>query len=111
KGGYKISIPEYAIEGREEEVLNHLKDTLKLYPGYLFEIQSHSKQPGDDRTNLQKTEKRAEDFFFKLYGKKEKFDRFDFRGYGEVEPLFLSEKSFYQEKNERIDIHFSLPAN
>ncbi|MBE7410686.1 MAG: OmpA family protein [Leptospiraceae bacterium] len=100
----RISVPEGKILESESRYLKQIKSILSYYPGYKVEIQSHASQPGDNHENLLKTENRARNIFEKLYEKKFFFNRFSFRGIGEVEPLLLQINDYAFFKNNRIDI-------
>jgi flagellar hook assembly protein FlgD len=107
----KISIPEYIWKDREKEVLSNVKKTLSEYPGYRVEVLSHSLQLGDNKANLKKTEVRAKDVFERLFGLVATNNRYSYRGLGEVEPLFVEQDDFHQEKNDRLEFILSLPKD
>ncbi len=100
----RISVPEGKIRESESKYIKKLKSILSFYPGYKIEVQSHSSQPGNDHENLLKTESRARAIFEEIYGKNYFFERFSFRGIGEVEPLLIQTNDFSFFKNDRIDI-------
>ncbi|MCB1142247.1 MAG: hypothetical protein H7A24_00080 [Leptospiraceae bacterium] len=105
----RISIPEYVFRERGDgEVISEIKSILKLYPGYRVELQAHSKQPGDNKENLRRTENRAKSLYNKIFGNTVRQDIFTFRGFGEVELLYMEEDEYKQEKNDRIDLVLSI---
>lgn len=110
-GILRISLSEYILKNeKESDILERLREILSRYPLYKIEVQSHSKQLGDNYQNLKKTERRAKDFFRKLLNREISLgDKLTYRGYGEVEPLFLDESPYYQELNDRVDIVLSRP--
>jgi len=105
----KISIPEYVWKKDEKEVLSKLQKVFSHYSRYKIELLSHSKQKGDNKLNLKKTEQRAKYIFEKLFGEVAINKYYSYRGFGEIEPIFLEEDEFYQEKNDRIDFILSIP--
>ncbi|HNF27439.1 MAG TPA: hypothetical protein PKV80_23410 [Leptospiraceae bacterium] len=107
----KMSFPEYLVEKDEKRIISGIKSLFPRYPGYLIEVQSHSRQEGDNRKNMKKTELRSLDFYKKMFGTDRVQGKYNYRGFGEVEPMFLEEDDYKQEKNERIDIQFSLPKD
>jgi flagellar hook assembly protein FlgD len=109
KYNLKISIPEYILQKEEDKVLSLIQKNLKSYPGYKVELQSHSKQLGDNKENMRRTEKRSKEIFQKLFGQVATNDRYSYRGFGEIDLLFQEEIPYYQEKNDRIDLILSLP--
>ncbi|MEM7182273.1 MAG: hypothetical protein AAF518_15265 [Spirochaetota bacterium] len=104
----QISIPEYKFRNQPSQTIQQLLAVLDQYPQYKLRLESHSRQPGENQQNQFRTEERARELFAKLFGKKEPFARFDFRGFGEVSPLFFDTSLYHQEKNERIDIVLTL---
>ncbi len=105
----RISIPESALKKDESNILSDIKKILTQYPGYKVQIQTHSKQPGDDKQNMKKTEARAKDLFKKMFNRDMDFERFTYQAYGEVEPLFYDEDEYKQEMNDRFDVLLTLP--
>ena len=105
----RISIPESALKKDESDTLNEIKKILSVYPGYKVQIQTHSKQPGDDKQNMKRTEARAKDLFKKMFNRDMDFERYTYQAYGEVEPLFYDEDEYKQEMNDRFDVLLTLP--
>ena len=105
----RISIPESILKKDESSILSDVKKIISLYPGYKVQIQTHSKQPGDDKLNMKKTEARAKDLFKKMFNRDMDFDRYTYQAYGEVEPLFYDEDEYKQEMNDRFDVLLTLP--
>lgn len=105
----RISIPESILKKDEASILKDVKKILSLYPGYKVQIQTHSKQPGDDKQNMKKTEARAKDIFKKMFDRDMDFERYTYQAYGEVEPLFYDEDEYKQEMNDRFDVLLTLP--
>ena len=105
----RISIPESVLKKNESDILSDIKKIISLYPGYKVQIQSHSKQPGDNKENMKKTEARAKDLFKKMFDRDMDFERYTYQAYGEVEPLFYEEDEYKQEMNDRFDVLFTLP--
>ncbi|MBL0263187.1 MAG: OmpA family protein [Leptospiraceae bacterium] len=105
----RISIPESTLKKDESDILNEIKKILSVYPGYKVQIQTHSKQPGDDKQNMKRTEARAKDLFKKMFNRDMDFDRYTYQAYGEVEPLFYDEDEYKQEMNDRFDVLLTLP--
>lgn len=104
-----ISIPEYTFVERENKVLSDIKKLLeRFYSQYKVEIQSHSRQKGDNKENLRKTEFRAKYIFEKMFPNVAINKQYSYRGFGEIEPLYKEETIYFQEKNERIDFHLTL---
>ena len=99
---FRISIPENRIS-ETKSWLRKARRIVKKYPGYNVEVQSHTNQAGDNDANFLKTEKRASQVFRYLYGKKESFGRFGYRGAGEVDPLIHAAEDYAMNKNRRID--------
>jgi flagellar hook assembly protein FlgD len=108
-GKLRLSIPEYIVKQDEDDILSSMKSIIKKFPGYKVEIQSHSKQSGNNLDNMTKTEMRAKSIYKKLFGIEKDFGRFTYRGFGEVEPFFTDDTKFNQEKNDRLDILFIEP--
>ncbi len=105
----RISIPESTLKKDESDILNEIKKILSVYPGYKVQIQTHSKQPGDDKQNMKRTEARAKDLFKKMFNRDMDFERYTYQAYGEVEPLFYDEDEYKQEMNDRFDVLLTLP--
>ncbi len=105
----RISIPESVLKKDEPDILKDVKKILTQYPGYKVQIQTHSKQPGDDKQNMKKTEARAKDLFKKMFNRDMDFERYTYQAYGEVEPLFYDEDEYKQEMNDRFDVLLTLP--
>ncbi|MCX7999641.1 MAG: hypothetical protein N3A69_11930, partial [Leptospiraceae bacterium] len=104
-----ISIPEYALTENELRVFSKVKKILENnYNLYKVEVQSHSRQKGDNKANLRKTEIRAKFVFEKMFPGIAINDQYSYRGFGEVEPLYKEEEIYFQEKNERIDFFMTL---
>ncbi|HMV41057.1 MAG TPA: gliding motility-associated C-terminal domain-containing protein [Leptospiraceae bacterium] len=105
----RISIPESTLKKEESKILNEIKKLLSLYPGYRVQIQTHSKQPGEDKVNMKRTEARARDLFKKMFDRDMDFERYTYQAYGEVEPLFYDEDEYKQELNDRFDVLLTFP--
>ena len=105
----RILVPESVLKKNESDILDDIKKILSQYPGYKVQIQSHSKQPGDNKENMKKTEARSKDLFKKMFGRDMDFERYTYQAYGEVEPLFYEEDEYKQEMNDRFDVLLSLP--
>ena len=101
-GLFRISVPENRLS-ETRSWLKKAKRIIKKYPGYRVEVQSHTNQSGDNDANFIKTEKRARQVFRYLYGKKEAFSRYRYRGAGEVDPLIHTADDYAMNKNRRID--------
>lgn len=106
---YSISIPEFILTRNEDKILNNIKKILDLYPGYKVQVQSHSKQPGNNDENMMKSESRVREVFKKIFDRNNDFDRYSYMPYGEIMQLFDDEDDYKQERNHRIDFVFSLP--
>lgn len=105
----RISIPESTLKKDESKILSDIKKAISLYPGYRVQIQTHSKQPGDDKVNMKRTEARARELFKKMFDRDMDFDRYTYQAYGEVEPLFYEEDEYKQEMNDRFDVLLTFP--
>jgi flagellar hook assembly protein FlgD len=109
KTQHSISIPEYSFRNfGDDYIIKQLQKFFEIYPKYNIELQSHSKQPGDNQYNLQRTEKRAIFLYEKIFGAQPTLNKFNYRGFGEIELKYQDLNEYKQEKNDRIDFIFSL---
>ena len=108
KDEFRIIIPEHVFNKSNEKftyIIEKLVEILTEYPDYIFQIQSHSMQPGDHKENKQKTEERAKEIY-QLISKKMNISKKNiaYPGCGELYPLYNVEDDYKQAKNERIEI-------
>ncbi len=105
----RVSIPESIFSKDQSNYISEFKSIIKKFPGYKVEIQSHSKQSGDNLQNMKKTENRAKFIYKEIFGIEKDFGRYTYRGFGEVEPFFTADNDYLQERNDRVDLLFFLP--
>lgn len=107
----RVSIPESVFIEDESYYISEFKSFIKKFPGYKVEIQSHSKQSGDNLQNMKKTESRAKLIYKEIFGIEKDFGRYTYRGFGEVEPFFTEDNEYKQGRNDRVDVLFSPPKS
>jgi flagellar hook assembly protein FlgD len=101
----KISIPENVFrKKKDEKVINEIKSILEEFPNYTVQVFSHSKIPGDNTKNLEKTERRSKSIFDEIFKKSDVHHvQNSYRGCGEITTIFKEDDVYKQEKNDRID--------
>ncbi len=102
----KISIPENVFRRKKDDkVIKEIKSILEEFPNYSVQLFSHSKIPGDNTRNLEKTEKRSKFIFDEIFKKSDTHQlHYSYRGCGEITTLYKEDDPYKQEKNDRIDL-------
>jgi len=84
-------------------LLNEILVALEKYPNVPIEISGHADSQGDDATNLELSERRAEAVLAYLVGHGQDTNRFAVVGYGETRPIADNSTAEGRARNRRIE--------
>ncbi len=84
-------------------LLNEILVALEKFPNVPIEISGHADSQGDDATNLELSERRAEAVLAYLVGHGQDTNRFAVVGYGETRPIADNSTAEGRARNRRIE--------
>jgi len=93
-----------SLSAAAEDILGRITDVLKAYPKNKIIIECHNDAAGDQRTNLELSEKRADAAGAFFSGRGVGGDRMVTMGYGEDEPVASNNTNEGRAKNRRVVI-------
>ncbi|MCB0662601.1 MAG: OmpA family protein [Saprospiraceae bacterium] len=92
-----------------KEILNQIADILKNYPEYHLKIEGHTDSVGDEKTNLDLSQKRAASCKTYLVSRGISTDRIATEGFGESRPIGDNRYKDGRQKNRRVEFKIFLP--
>lgn len=95
------------LKPQSEEQLNNMAQILKTYPNVEIKLGGYTDNVGDDKMNLDLSQKRAESVKAALVAKSIAVSRISPEGYGETHPVASNDTPEGRAQNRRIDIRIT----
>jgi len=95
------------LKPQSEEQLNNMAQILKTYPNVEIKLGGYTDNVGDDKMNLELSQKRAESVKAALVAKSIASSRISPEGYGEEHPVASNDTPEGRAQNRRIDVRIT----